>query len=1055
MKLCDLLAKMAAATYDPHPMSTLDNRITHLEVHSHYSLLGGTMPVQELVERAAADNLSALALTDNNALYGIVSFAKACQSAGIKPITGMAVHVAVPVGEMPPQAAVPGKLILLANGTEGYRSLNTLASYLQGDARQRVQSRLLTWDLLRDHNQGLICLTGGRQGWVERLLRDGHSHDAARYVSRLGGLFQERCYVSICPRFPDDELAHNIVHLGERFGLPAVAVQPIYCGQREDRPRLRLLAAIDQIRGLEEVEACSLPAMGDTTVPIHWPTPAEVQDRFAAFPDALANTTKIANICEPGLPEGRPIWPVLHLPDKLTPDEALATAAASGLERIYAAEPDDAIHARLQKELAAIASHGFAPLFLIVADIVRFARQEDIPVNTRGSVANSLVAYCIGITHVDPIAHDLLFERFLNPARATLPDIDLDFCSRRRDEILAYVRRTYGADHVALVGTMNTMQMRSAVRETAKAYGFNEAQIKVLASQIPRRWHPDPRRRQKWEIEEILENLDDQQQEVLRAATEITGQPHHLSVHPGGIILTPGPLTSTLPVQMAPKGFLITQFDFRDLEVIGLPKIDLLGIRALTVIADTADLVRRHHHPNFKLDEIPLDDDPTARMLSAGDTIGVFQYESSGARRTLRKLKACNIRDLAVANAFFKPGPATGGMAPAFVRRYRGEESVTFLHPALEPILGPTMGVLLFQEQILRIAREIAGLSWIQADGLRKGMSKFQAGEMTALKSEFISGCLRPVPQGPAFNHEQAQTLWDQVAAFAGYGFNQGHATAYGDLSYRSAYLKVHYPSEFICARLADRGGFHHPAIYMAEARRLGIPISPPHINVSNRRFTLVQIQRPLLWMGLGQVRDLRRKSVQAIIHERKRKVFADLADLLARVDLQEKEIQHLIRCGALDNLGQSRAQMLAEAKQLARGGSSRQLMFDFAKAKDVTPDTIAERFQWESLILGMPVSVHPLDLVAAPQNHIPLRRLPQHKNQPVIALGTRLPGWTGGKGFYLDDGESFALVMPDSRLEQDEITRKSWQPLRLYGRWREDEWGGGWFQAQSVSLLS
>jgi DNA-directed DNA polymerase III PolC len=1026
---------------------------THLEVHSHYSLLQGTMPVQELVDRALADNLKALALTDTNALYGAVSFSRACRAAGIKPILGMAAQVAAPAGVMPPDAEVPGKLLFLANGAGGYRSLCALASYLQGGGGSRVQNPILPWEIVRQHRQGLICLSGGHQGWLARLLGTGRRDAAARFVAQLGGLFHEQYILSICPRYPADPLAEEMATLAQRFGLPLAAVQPIYCRQPEEISRLRLLAAIDGNCRLTEVPESSLPAMGDANVPIHWPTPAAVGERFAAFPEALAMTGKIADLCEPGLPDGRPIWPVLPLANGQTPEEAVANAATTGLSNIYGAQLEGSMRERLGKELAAIANHGFAPLFLIVADIVRFARQENIPVNTRGSVANSLVAYCLGITQVDPIAHDLLFERFLNPARVSLPDIDLDFCSRRRDEVLGYVRRTYGTDRVALVGTMSTLQMRSAVRESAKVYGFKQEELKKLASRIPRRWHPDPRRRQAWDIEQILEGLEPRQQEVVRAAAEISGQPHHLSVHPGGIILTPGPLTDTLPVQMAPKGFLITQFDFRDLENIGLPKIDLLGIRALTVLADTTDLIRKYHDPNFKLEDIPLADEPTADLLSKGDTIGVFQCESSGARRTLRQLKVRHIRDLAVANAFFKPGPATGGMAPAFVRRYRGEEPVSFLHPALKSILGPTMGVLLFQEQVLRIAGEIAGLSWAQAEGLRKGMSKFQAQEMAALASAFIAGCLRPAPEGPAFNQEQARKLWEQVIAFAGYGFNQGHATAYGDVSYRSAYLKTHFPAEFLCARLADRGGFHHPAVYMAEAVRLGISVRPPHINHSGRAFSLSPGPDPIMWMGLGQVRDLRRKSVKAIVDQRSKQRFADLADLVARVDLQRKEIDHLIRCGGLDGLGESRAQMLQEADQMNRAGSSRQMIFAFAKVADAAPESPGERYQWETHILGHPVSVHPLDLVPGLEKHLALRQLSQHQNQAVVVLGTRLPGWTGGKGFYFGDGDSYELVIPDPHLEDRKP--QPWQPLRLEGRWRVDEWGGGWLQAASITLLS
>jgi DNA polymerase-3 subunit alpha len=327
---------------------------------------------------------------------------------------------------------------------------------------------------------------------------------------------------------------------------------------------------------------------------------------------------------------------------------------------------------RLDAELAMIGERGYAPLFLVVADVVRFARQEAIPVSTRGSVANSLVAYCAGITTIDPVAQSLIFERFLNPSRADPPDIDLDFCSRRRDRVLDYVRRAYGAHHVALVGAMSTLRPRSAVRETAKAYGLDEAQIERLVALLPRGWHPDPRRRDSRSVDELAAELTDSRlQEVLRLAYKLVGQPHHLSVHPGAVVITPGPLTDLVPVQWSPKGFLTTQLDHRDVESLGLPKMDLLGVSALTVLADAAELVRCNREPAFRLEDIPLDDLLTGDLLAQGDTIGVFQCESEGARQTLRKLQARTVRDLAVANAFFKPGPATGGMARHFVRRYK------------------------------------------------------------------------------------------------------------------------------------------------------------------------------------------------------------------------------------------------------------------------------------------------------------------------------------------------------------------------------------------------
>ncbi|MFN2232152.1 MAG: DNA polymerase III subunit alpha, partial [Anaerolineae bacterium] len=542
---------------------------------------------------------------------------------------------------------------------------------------------------------------------------------------------------------------------------------------------------------LEAVPAAILPDNADARVGLHWLSPAELTAHFAAFPDALARTGEIAQRCTPALPDGAPLWPMLDLPDDQTPTEALVSQAQTGLADRYGTTPAAAIQTRLAHELDTINRYGYAPLFLIVADIVRYARARDIPVSTRGSVANALVAYCLGITTVDPIAHNLLFERFLSPARADLPDIDLDFCSRRRDEVLAYVRRTYGEERVALVATISTLQLRSAVREVAKAYGLDETQLQPLLKNLPHGWHP--RHREMRTLDDLLEPFSDlQQREVLRAAYEIVGQPHHLSVHPGGVVITPGPLTDILPVQWSPKGFVITQFDHQDVEALGLPKLDLLGIRALTVLADAADLVRRDYDPAFQLTAIPLEDATTAALLSHGDTVGVFQCESEGARRTLRQLNARTVQDLAVANAFFKPGPATGGLADAFVRRYRGDAPVRFLHPALEPILAPTMGVLLFQEQILRVAVEVAGLSWEQAGYLRRGMSKMDAAEMAPLQQAFEQGCQRQPPEGPGFTPQQAQQLWEQVAVFSGYGFNQGHATAYADVSFRSAYLKAH-----------------------------------------------------------------------------------------------------------------------------------------------------------------------------------------------------------------------------------------------------------------------
>ncbi|MGD2049256.1 MAG: DNA polymerase III subunit alpha, partial [Chloroflexota bacterium] len=817
---------------------------THLEVHSHYTLLGATASIEELVARAQADEMTCLALTDTNALYGAVAFDKACRPAGIRPILGLTLSVARPPDDMGTSVGDhPGQLVLLATGPAGYRSLCGLSSLIQGRPdREAKASQGLNWDELGQYADGLICLSGGKRGWLYRYIQARDLAAASRYLAKLGGIYGQNLTLSLEIHQENDQtIAQEIVNLGQRFGLPPVAVQPVYYLEPADSASLRLLKAIDRNCPVEEVT--------DDLEDLGWLSPGEVSQRLASFPEALDQVGRIADRCQPALPDSSRIWPTLDLPAGQTPDQALAELAREGLLARYGPTIPDQVSRRLEVELRAITESGYAPLFLIVADIVRYARQQEVPVSTRGSVANSLVAYCTGITTVDPIENDLLFERFLNPARSNPPDIDLDFCSRRRDEVLAYVRQTYGEDRVALVATISTLRPKSAVREAGKAHGLADGEIGHIARRLPREWHPDPRRRSKRTMLDLAEEVEDAvQRRLILAANDIVGQPHHLSIHPGGLVITPGPLTDYVPVQWAPKGFLITQFDHQDLEALGLPKLDLLGIRALTVLADTADLVRLHHDPSFRLDQIPLDDQQTGDLLADGDTIGVFQCESAGARRTLRQLQVRTVFDLAVANAFFKPGPATGGMATSFIRRYRGQEIVSYLHPALEPILASTKGVLLFQEQILRVATEIAGLSWAQADHLRRGMSKFQAQEMAAMQTQFVQGCCRPEPEGPAFSPEQAQTLWEQVLAFAGYGFNRGHATAYADVSYRSAYLKTHWPAAFLNARLADWGGFHHPAIYMAEARRLSIPIRPPHVNFSHNSFTLTYNLQPSLW---------------------------------------------------------------------------------------------------------------------------------------------------------------------------------------------------------------
>ena len=1002
-----------------------------------------TIGLDALIDRARADGVQTLVLADYNALYGVVQFDRACRKAGIRPIIGLTLSVQSPLG-------APGSadVLLLARNHAGYQTLCRLSTAVQAhaDREQRIASGLPWRQLVREGRQHLIAIDAGRRGWAAKNLLAGDLTSAQVFASEFHAIFGRNAYLGLeiqpSPRL--QALPEMTAKVSKTVRVPMVALQPVYCLDADERDTLHLLAAIEQNTPRTRVSDRTLVDGGDRLIDLHWLSSAEMQTRFADYPKGLANIDKILASCAFELPTGTPVWPQLDLPSGVAPDDQLVQDAQAGLTRRYGISAETH-QPRLQHELDSIRRHGFAPFFLVVADIVRFARASAVPISTRGSVANSLVAYCLGISTVDPMEHDLLFERFLNPARKSLPDIDLDFCSRRRDQVLNYVRDKYGAEHVSLVATINTLQRKSAVRETAKALGHDEAAIKRLTAMLPSRWHPDPRRRDKRTLAEFAQSLDSvAERQIFATAAKLIGQPNHLSVHPGGVVITPTALTDFVPLQWSPKGFLITQFDHSDVEQVGLPKLDLLGIRALTVLADSAEWVQENVDPNFNLDHIPLDDSATAHAIATGNTVAVFQCESHGAQRTQRKLNARTVRDLAVANAFFKPGPATGGMANAFVNRYRGEESVSYLHPKLEPILSPTKGILLFQEQILRVATEVAGLNWTQANQIRKGMSKFQAAAMQALQAQFVAGCQQA---SIGMSHAQAETLWQQVYAFAGYGFNQGHATAYADISYRSAWMKTHYPAPFLTARLAHGGGYYHPAVYVAEARKNRIQVEPPHVNHSQRRFSLELIDGdPVLWMGLGWVRDVRRQTVKELIAGRP---FADLSDLLQRVAVQKKELLHLIQCGALDGLADNRAVLLEQMTREFGVRQQGQMMMLFgedgensAETPTIPPPTAQQKLAWETHLLGFPVSVHPVEtLDTLPDAIVPLHEIDRYLDQTVTIAGCRLPSWDNS-GFLFSDRTSYVrAVFPKSR--RDTMRKpKRWQPAILTGQWRRDRFG-------------
>ena len=798
----------------------------------------------------------------------------------------------------------------------------------------------------------------------------------------LDDRFPGRVFLELQQLPGQENLTAELAKEADRAGFAVAAAHPIYYLLPEDSALQRLATAMRLNTPISELapEAAAPPGS-------HFLSQKELLNRFQRYPQAVANTLQIADQCQLELPLGKHHYPAFSILDadpptagsreqpagtELEQDQAralLREQAYLGATQLYGELSAD-LTARLERELAAIGGYGYAALFLIVQDLLDYARQQGIPFSSRGSAASSLVAHCLGITSPDPIRLNLYFERFLNPARATPPDIDTDLCSQRRDEVIQYVYRRYGETRVAMVSTINRFRRRSALRETAKAFGFTPAAIKRLTEKLPYRW------RGAWSGQEddpfaalSSQGSDPSVRACLEAARKVIGLPRHLSIHPGGIVIAPGELVELAPTTLAPKGIRITQFDLDAIEHLGLVKIDLLGIRGLSVLGEVARQVHAGRPENFAsasavLETIPLDDPLTAELIQNGQTIGCFQIESPGMRVTLKEIQADSIDDLMVALALYRPGPLTGGLKDEFVTRFRArlEAGVGYehIHPALGPLLEDTYGVILYQEQVLRIAHELAGLSLEDADLLRRAMSHFDPGkQMEKLQARFINGAC----QQTGMTEGVARSIWELMAAFAGYGFPKAHAASYAQVAWRAAWCKAHHPALFMAAVLANWGGYYPQRVYLTEARRSGLVLRPPHVNYAGREFTTRMLDgEAVLWMGLDQVRDLTRLTQRNIIQ---RRPFTSLADFLVRVDPRPREAANLAQIGALEGFG-TVPQLLAEIELGWRGGQMPLFGFD-PNSQELKEEawSLAQMVAAQEAILGVGVSAHPLELVA------------------------------------------------------------------------------------------
>ena len=937
----------------------------HLHVHSSYSLLSGASRADEILDRARALGMSALALTDTNGLYGAVPFYEAAKQRGIKPILGAQI-------EHRGTSAV-----CLIRDRKGYANLCRIITAVQLAEDPPAPP---FDDLLAQQQDGLTILC--RDSDLLRLLR-GKIDSQWLYAERH--------------KFPgsDDRTDAALYALARDLDIPVAATNNVHFAHPDAHAIHRVLTAIRK----NILVADRRP--GETAPPeAYLKSEEKMRALFRRCPEAIKNTVKIAEECAFEFEFGKPIFPHFRLPEGETAYSFLWKLAFQGASERYKPLRPDVLN-RLEYELEVINTLGFAEYFIIVWDIVNFAKQNRIPIVGRGSAADSLVSYCLGITSVDPIAYNLYFERFLNLSRTDCPDIDLDMCWRRRDEVLDYVYRKYGADRVAMIANHNSYQARSAFRDVGRVLALPLREINLLSRMLPyysvasirdaMQWFPETR---DFPIE------TEPYKTIVAIAEQIDGFIRHLSIHVGGIVIAPAPLTDSLPLERATKGIIITQYDMGPVEDLGLVKIDLLGQRSLSIITDTLESIERNYRKQIDIEAIPDGDPKTAKLLREGKTIGCFQIESPGMRNLLQMMQARCRLDVIHGLSLLRPGPSGSGMKERFIKRRLGREPTAYLCPKLKDVLSDTYGVMLYQEDILRVAEAVAGFTLAEGDELRKAISKGRAksaAHFAALHDQFLSGAGEK-----GVGETAAKEIWDLITNFASYSYCKAHATTYGHISYQATYLKAHYPAEFLAAVVSNLAGFYETAEYIEEARRFGIKILLPDVNKSDFEFLA---RNHTIRIGLMQVRGLSQRSAKSLLRARRQRPFASLADFRRRVHISRPEIEHLILCGAMDGFGRTRPQLLWQFRTMRRPLPS------IAEHKDQmhlplsaepppppnievpsTPDyTKEKKLRLEQDILQLAVSDHPLYAYRrrlAGINLTPSYALKEKIGQPVTVVG-------------------------------------------------------------------
>jgi len=949
----------------------------HLHVHTEYSLLDGAGRISQLASAAAAQGMPALALTDHGVMYGAVDFYKTVKKHGMKPVMGCEVYVARRSrhDRTPGQDDSQYHLVLLARDDVGYRNLLNLVSLASVEGfyyKPRVDR-----ELLAQYSGGLIALSACLAGEIPTAFledRPEAAREAAGFFREVFG--RDNFYLELQDHgLPEQsQVNRQIINLARQMDIPLVATNDLHYVTREQAQVHDVLLCIQTGKTLDDPNRLRFP-----TPEFYLKSEVEMARQFGEVREALTNTLAIADACNVEMEFGK-----LHLPEYVLPEgfrdagDYLQHLCFQGLHGRYG-HPSLEMVQRLEYELAVIRQMGFAGYFLIVWDLIAFARSRQIPVGPgRGSAAGSLVAYTLGITDIDPLRYGLLFERFLNPERVTMPDIDTDFCFERRGEVIEYVTQKYGSAHVAQIITFGTMAAKAAVRDVGRVMNIPLAEVDRVAKMIPNELGISVERA--LEISPELKDVYAQNpsiRQLLDTARALEGTPRHASTHAAGVVISQKPLTHYLPVQRTTEGGVTTQFPMQTVEEIGLLKMDILGLRTLTVIGDTVRLIKEARGEELDIGAIPMDDPATLALLGTGESIGVFQLESPGMRTILKNLQPGCFEDLIALVALYRPGPLGSGMVDDFIKRKHGETAIVYPHPALEDVLKETYGVILYQEQVMKIASELAGFTLGQADLLRRAMGKKKPEIIMAQREGFVKGAA-----DRGVDPATAGIIFDLMEHFAGYGFNKSHSAAYALVAYQTAYLKTHYPVEFLAALLTSiMDNPDKVPLYIEECRRLGIQVLPPDINESLVNFTVVEGR---IRFGLAAVKNVGRGAIENIISVRQSEGrFVSLQDFCQRVDLHtvnRRVMESLIRSGCLASLGLHRSQLLAmldlcmERGQRAQADRHRgqislldlvppgERIFDQLEMPDIPEFPMRELLAMEKDLLGFYISGHPVD---------------------------------------------------------------------------------------------